>query len=105
LAVFASGNNDVDALDATVWLNEHAKGLLDVPGFLTAEVFEHVSDDDTKRQFVAQYRVENQQAMDAYFTEHAPARRNEAMASYVMMCYSTTTAAAAATTSRASGGH
>lgn len=56
------------------WLERHVAEMLEIDGFLRAEIFE----DDTPEglfTFVTHYRVRNQAALDRYFAEDAPRMR------------------------------
>lgn len=61
------------------WLIEHASKIIDLPGFLHVEIFEDEWNDLTSsyKKWCVQYRVQSQEHLDAYLSEHAVRMREE----------------------------
>ncbi len=60
------------------WLNEHAKEMLQFPGFIKASILkqenETISD---KEKITVQYHLEDRESLTIYFTQFAPQMRDE----------------------------
>lgn len=54
------------------WLRDHIADLLQLPGFLSAEVLSDGSSVQGKVRRTVQYRLRNQDALDDYLSNHAP---------------------------------
>lgn len=65
------------AEDYRAWLADHVRELLELPGFLSAEVFECAPDGDDAdhESLVVCYRLDSQAALSAYLSEQAPGMR------------------------------
>lgn len=60
------------------WLLTHINDMLKLPGFLSAELFEQQSTDE-KKKWTTCYRLENKEAMELYYKEHAAKMRSDAL--------------------------
>lgn len=77
-------NLDVDAVieaDYRAWLHDHVGEILALPGFIDARVFDVVDPQPAPGRFAlcVHYRLSDDDALQAYFSEHAPRLRAEGM--------------------------
>jgi len=70
-------NNDIYS-EFKLWLNEHAKEMLQFPGFIQASIFkpEQVEESDQEKLTI-QYQLETRGDLERYFTEFAPKMREK----------------------------
>jgi len=66
------------------WLDAHVAEIRALPGFLGAEVFERrdPAAPDGELALCVHYRLRDAEALEAYFREHAPRLRAEAIARF-----------------------
>ena len=57
------------------WLRDHIADLLQLEGFLSAEILDDVGAPSGRVRRIVQYRLRNQQSLDRYLAERAPAMR------------------------------
>lgn len=57
------------------WLRHHVADMLDLPGFLGAEILTPEAAADGAVQRIVQYRLRDRSALDAYLHDHAPRMR------------------------------
>jgi hypothetical protein len=57
------------------WLRDHIADMLQLEGFLSAEILNDASAPPGRVRRIVQYRLRNQAALDRYVTERAPAMR------------------------------
>jgi hypothetical protein len=62
------------------WLRDHVADMLQLPGFLSAEVFGDSSAPAGRIRRTVQYRMRNQAALEQYLREQAPAMRARGVA-------------------------
>lgn len=62
-----------------MWLDEHVRQMLDLPGFIGAEVFEicDAATDTQRRSLCVQYRLADAAHLDRYLDIDAPRMRAE----------------------------
>ncbi|WP_058535343.1 DUF4286 family protein [Legionella saoudiensis] len=61
-----------------LWLKEHAKEMLQFPGFIKASILkpENESDSD-KEKLTVQYQLENRESLNVYFTQFSAKMRED----------------------------
>lgn len=64
------------------WLRGHVADMLDLPGFLGAEILTPEATADGAMQRVVQYRLRDRSALDAYLRDHAPRMRSQGTARF-----------------------
>lgn len=68
------------------WLVEHVRQMLEIRGFTSARIWERTdlpeAEQARHREFVAQYELESQAALDSYFREHSARMRGDANARF-----------------------
>jgi len=70
----------VDPFDT--WLRDHIADMLQLPGFLSAEILEEPASADARVRRVVQYRLIDQPALDTYLREHAARMRAPGVARF-----------------------
>ena len=66
------------------WLGPHVREIVALPGFLGAQVYELAATPgaDEAVVFCTQYRLADQESLDAYLREHAPRMRQDGIARF-----------------------
>jgi len=64
--------------DYDAWLRGHVADMLDLPGFLGAEILTPEPAPDGKPRRIVQYRLHDRAALEAYLRDHAPRMRASA---------------------------
>lgn len=64
------------------WLRGHVADMLDLPGFLGAEIFTPETATGNAAQRIVQYRLHDRSALDKYLHDHAPRMRAEGVARF-----------------------
>lgn len=61
------------------WLDAHVREILQLPGFVSAEIFERDEPVDEVGALVlcTQYRLQDRAALDTYLRDHAPRLRGD----------------------------
>jgi hypothetical protein len=70
----------VDPFDT--WLRDHIADMLQLPGFLSAEILEEPASTEARVRRVVQYRLLDQPALDHYLREHAERMRAPGVARF-----------------------
>ncbi len=70
----------VDPFDT--WLRDHIADMLQLPGFLSAEILEEPATTGARVRRVVQYRLIDQPALDTYLREHAQRMRAPGIARF-----------------------
>jgi len=76
---------DADALieaDFDTWLRDHIADMLQIDGFLAAEILEDRSQRPDGIRRIVQYRVRGREALENYFRDHAPRMRAQGLARF-----------------------
>lgn len=60
------------------WLKLHIVEMLEIPGFLSATLFES-ADNNFQNQWTVHYHISNEQMLDQYFAKEAPEMRQQAI--------------------------
>jgi hypothetical protein len=64
------------------WLRDHIADMLQLPGFLAAEILVDESPPEGRIRRVVQYRLGDRPALDRYLQDHAPAMRQQGVARF-----------------------
>lgn len=66
------------------WLGTHVGEMLDLPGFVGADIFriEPASASDAEHGWTVHYRLRDRAALDVYLAEHAPRMRADGLARF-----------------------
>ncbi|CAM2740789.1 Uncharacterised protein [Legionella steigerwaltii] len=63
-----------------LWLKKHVKEMLQLPGFIQANVLKPETEETTdQEQLTVQYQLENRDFLNVYFAEFAPKMREEGL--------------------------
>lgn len=76
---------DADAAieaDFDTWLRDHVADMLQMDGFLSAEILEERSPRVAAVRRIVQYRVRGREALENYFSDHAPRMRTQGLARF-----------------------
>lgn len=61
-----------------LWLKEHAKEMLQFPGFLKASILKPENEDVTgKEKLTVQYQLENRESLNVYFSQFSAKMRED----------------------------
>jgi len=61
-----------------LWLKEHAREMLEFPGFITASILKPESDDEIeKEKLTVQYQLEDRESLNVYFNQFAAKMRED----------------------------
>ncbi|VEB37915.1 Uncharacterised protein [Legionella sainthelensi] len=61
-----------------VWLKEHVKEMLQLPGFIQARILKPEAEEIVgKKELTVQYQLENRDSLTVYFTEFAEKMREK----------------------------
>lgn len=61
-----------------LWLSDHAKEMLQFPGFIQASILKPEQDEETgQEKLTIQYQLGNREDLEKYFIEFAPRMREE----------------------------
>ncbi|MFT4058388.1 MAG: DUF4286 family protein [Legionella sp.] len=61
-----------------LWLKEHAKEMLQFPGFIKASILKPENEDVSgKEKLTVQYQLENRESLNVYFSQFAAKMRDE----------------------------
>lgn len=63
--------------DFMVWLKDHIKEMLTLPGFTQASLLKQEADVSELEELTVQYQLEKRSDLEKYFTEFAPKMREE----------------------------
>ena len=64
----------------TLWLEEHAREMIQFPGFIQALILKQdQGDDSSQEKLTIQYQVESREDLESYLIEFAPKMREEGM--------------------------
>lgn len=64
------------------WLREHIAGMLALPGFVSAELDELLTESTTERSWCVRYLLADRSALDDYLRDHAPRMRAAGIARF-----------------------
>lgn len=62
-----------------LWLADHVRRMLELPGFYDARVIRADDGPDGRRRRLVRYRLRDRRALDAYLERHAPAMRRDGL--------------------------
>ena len=63
-----------------LWLKEHVKEMLHLPGFIQASIFKPEQDDGADHEkLIVQYQLDTRDDLERYFTEFATKMREESI--------------------------
>lgn len=63
-----------------LWLKEHAKEMLQFPGFIEAHILRPENEDtESQKKLTVQYQIDNQSSLTIYFNQFAPKMREEGL--------------------------
>ncbi len=67
------------AEEFTLWLKQHIQQMLQIEGFVSAELFTATGEPSTHRQLVVHYRLKSLAHLDSYLQNQAPQMRQEGL--------------------------
>lgn len=66
-----------------LWLKEHAKEMLQFPGFIKASILKPENESVSgKEKLTIQYQLENRKSLDVYFTQFAAKMREKGISKF-----------------------
>ncbi len=67
--------------DFSSWLPDHINEMLQLPGFISAKLYEEAECGDIQKEydFVVQYELESKKTLLQYFDQYAPRMREEGL--------------------------